>query len=219
MFGTVLRRVKRHSGVILENLSEKQRIDVLLEEYRVLYALLAFRLDAMERRLPFAGALLAVLLGGTTAMPETTNLVFLIGLPAAFALLLGAMVAHSRAKEDHVRRIDEIERLVNQLAGEELLVFQSRHPNKRLAVAGRSGQAVLRAVLATNSAMIATTGFFAARCSLLNQAWLDAFHAYAALCVLYMFVAVARLSRYRYSRPPLEAPLLFEARSRTSPDV
>ena len=42
--------------------SVETRIQVLLEEYRALYALLTFRLTAMDRRLPAIGGALAAAL-------------------------------------------------------------------------------------------------------------------------------------------------------------
>jgi hypothetical protein len=64
--------------------SSETRIEILFEEYRALYSLLAFRLTAMDRRLPIIGGTLAAILGGTTAMPDQTRLAFLLGLPIAF---------------------------------------------------------------------------------------------------------------------------------------
>lgn len=113
------------------HLTTEAQIRVLAEQYRAPYSLLIFHLGAVDRRLPVAGGTLGAVLGATTAMPADTRLAFLLGLPVALLWLLLSTVQHARSKEDHLRRVDEIERLVNRLAGEELLVFQSRHPDKR----------------------------------------------------------------------------------------
>ena|GEM_PF-5431898 len=64
-------------------LTDRDRIGILVEEYRALGSPLLFRLTAMDRRLPMAGGTLGVLLGSVTVMPPETRLIFLIGLPTA----------------------------------------------------------------------------------------------------------------------------------------
>ena len=107
-------------------LTARDQIDILLEEYRALNALLVFRLSAMDRRLPVAGGIIAVLLGTLGALPWEMQWMLLLGLPIALVWLMRTMLGHARAKEDHLRRIDEIEHHINDLAGVELIVFQSR---------------------------------------------------------------------------------------------
>ena len=185
------------------SLGREVRIRVLLEEYRALYGLLTFRSSAMDRRLPLAGGTLAAVLGSITAMPQDTKLAFLFGLPVGLLWLVLSTVQHGRSKEDHLRRIDEIERLVNQLAGEELLVFQSRHPNKRSTTAGRSGFATVVAVLSTSWTMLAGCGVLVNLPSpLLPSEWLDSYAVYLACTGVTMTLAVFRLRAYRYRRPP-----------------
>jgi hypothetical protein len=188
------------------------RIQILLEEYRALYSLLTFRLTAIDRRLPAIGGTLAAVLGSTTAMPDQTQRAFLLGLPVALLWLFLSTVQHARSKEDHVRRIDEIERLINRLAGEELLVFQSRHPNKARHPGGRTGFGSVFAVLTVCLIML---GFcwYSARIppALLTGRDVFAYLAYLAAAAVVMLVAVVRLSRYRYRRPPPEAGAIFQA--------
>ena len=192
--------------------SLETRIQILFEEYRALYSLLTFRLTAMDRRLPAIGGTLAAILGSTTAMPDQTRLAFLLGLPIALLWLFLSTVQHARSKEDHVRRIDEIERLVNRLAGEELLVFQSRHPNKARHPGGRTGFGSVFAVLTASLIML---GFcwYLARIPPALLAGGDVFYylVYLAVAAAIMLVAIARLSRYRYCRPPPEAGTIFQA--------
>lgn len=189
----------KHGGT----LTRTDRVRILLEEYRALYALLTFRLSAMDRRLPFAGGTLGAVLGSVPAMPHETKLAFLFGLPVGLLWLVLSTVQHGRSKEDHLRRIDEIERLVNQLAGEELLVFQSRHPNKRSVNAGRSGFATIVAILSTSWTMLAACGvLISVPVPLLPSFWLATYAGYLACAGATMTLAVFRLRAYRYQRPP-----------------
>ncbi len=198
----------------MTNLTKEARIQVLLEEYRALYGLLTFRLGAMDRRLPVAGGTLGALLGATTAMPADTKLAFLLGLPVALLWLLLSTVQHARAKEDHLRRIDEIERLVNRLAGEELLVFQSRHPNKRRMPAGRSGFGTVLSVLSTCWMMLAACCFLVSTPPrLLQLGGTLAYCLYIAGFAGVMLHVVIRLRQYRYRRPPTNGRPIFEAYS------
>src|SRR5437667_5396464 len=87
-------------------LSERERILVLVEEYKALYGLLAFRLGAVDRGLPVAGGALGAILGGFTTMPPDMQVVVLLTVPVALIWLLRTTVSHARAKEDVLRRID-----------------------------------------------------------------------------------------------------------------
>lgn len=190
---------------------QQARITVLLEEYRALYGLVTFRLSAMDRRLPVAGGALWALLSSTTAMPPDTKLCFLLGLPAALLWLVRSTVEHAQSKEDHLRRIDEIERLVNSLAGEELLVFQSRHPNKRGPTAGRTGLATVRAVLSACVTMLAACTYLAAGSPHMLPVWGHrGYQAYVVVCGMLMTHGVVKLRRYRYRRPPPRERPVFE---------
>lgn len=200
------------------HLTKEARIQVLLEEYRALYALLTFRLSAMDRRLPVAGGMLWGLLATIPAMPAKTQVPFLLGLPAALMWLLLSTVQHAKSKEDHLRRIDEIERLVNGFAREELLVFQSRHPNKRARIGGRTGNAAVLGVFSACSTILAGGWYFAVSTpNLLPPDAKIAFFGYSALIWLVMASSVLRARRYRYQRPPPTARPLFEAHGLEKP--
>ena len=196
------------NGIRLET-----RIQVVLEEYRALYRLLEFRLAAMDRRLPVATGTLVALHGSLAAVPPDTQTVFLVGLPAALAWLLTTTLAHARAKEDHRRRIDEIERSVNQLAGEELLVFQSRHPNRKKA-AGRTGQGTILALLTACETMLWGCAYFYFFQAYARPATLEAAYlGYVACIAIYLFVPVLRLRRYAYRKPPPDNAPVFARRT------
>lgn len=196
-----------------ESISLEMRIQILLEEYRALYSLLTFRLTAMDRRLPVIGGTLAGILGSTTAMPDPTRVAFLLGLPIALVTLFLSTVQHACSKEDHLRRIDEIERLVNGLVGEELLVFQSRHPNKARYTGGRTGFGSVLAVLSTCLLMLAACVYTIQASRLNSTVELASYAAYSLVCAAIMLIATHRLHRYRYQRPNPHIPSTLEPRS------
>lgn len=224
MLGTCLvRRISRKSRYGMEKsqppedprqcdaVSLETRIHILLEEYRTLYSLLTFRLSAMDRRLPIAGGALWAVLSAATSLPPDSMLALLLGLPAAMLWLLSTTVQLARSKEDHLRRIDEIERMVNVLVGEELLVFQSRHPNKAAYPAGRTGFGMVLAVLTACLAMLAATAYLAiGSAHSFPVPWRPAYGAYVAVSTGTMLWQVLRLRRYRYRRPATEHPPVFE---------
>jgi hypothetical protein len=192
-------------------ISLETRIHILLEEYRALYRLLTFRLTAMDRRLPAIGGMLAAILGSTTAMPDQSRLAFLLGLPIALLWLFLSTVQHARSKEDHLRRIDEIERLVNRLAGEELLVFQSRHPNKARHPGGRTGFGSVVAILTVCLTLLGACMYAVQTPSpLLSDDGYRGYSIYLFASATLMLTVAVRLTRYRYRRPPIDGPPIFE---------
>lgn len=183
-------------------LTDCERTAILIEEYRALYQLLLFRLRAMDQRIPAAGSALGVVLGSLPALPPETQLLFLAGIPSCLSWIVATTLGHARSKEDHLRRIDEIERLVNRIAGEELLVFQSQHPNRKGATAGRTGTAAMLAVgAACLTALAACVVLFHTLVPVGPQLGM-AYDAYVGASAAYLVHAVVALRRYRYQRPP-----------------
>lgn len=197
-----------HAGM----LTEQERIQVLVEEYRALYGLLSFRLSAVDRRLPVAGGALGAVLGGFTALPADTKLIVLLAMPPALIWLVRTTVNHSRSKEDVLRRIDEVERQVNQIAGEELLAFQSRHPNRGQSVSGRSGSSIVFAVLAFCMTALAGCAYLAGHAAITVPGLLVDYWILLVLAGLDISLAVVRLRRYRYRKAPPESCPLFIGR-------
>lgn len=181
-------------------LSSKDRIQVLLEEYRALYGLLRFRLDAMDQRLPLAGGVLISVLGGLSSMPPDVRQVLLLTLPAAIVWLGRMTIAHARSKEDIKRRIDELEQRINEIAGEELLAFQSRHLGRN-RVGGRTGMATVLAVVTLCLTMLAACGYLfgASAASTSVMLGYDAFITGAGLHLAFLAWG---LGRYRYRESP-----------------
>ncbi|MBK8916288.1 MAG: hypothetical protein IPM64_17120 [Phycisphaerales bacterium] len=184
------------------------RINVLVEEYRALYGLLSFRLAAVDQRVPLvAGALMAVV-SSVASLPAESQPAVLLAIPVANSWLLRMTVVHARAKEDVLRRIDEIERHVNQLAAEELLTFQSRHPNRQAAVSGRTGMGAVSSVLAMCFAGLLACLAFVVNRPATPSAFLLAYLGYTAVGMLDLVHVVLRLRGYRYAKgPPAAAPV------------
>jgi cytochrome c biogenesis protein CcdA len=165
----------------------------------------------MDRRLPVAGGTLAAILGSTSALPREASLFVLLAIPAVLVWFLRTTIAHSRSKEDVLRRIDEIERQVNQLAGEELLAFQSRHPNRHRAVSGRTGRGTVTAVLWLCLAALAGCVVTWWRQFGADLQVLLAYIAYTSIAAVDLIACNVRVRRYRYIKSPPEASTLFRA--------
>lgn len=189
------------------------RIQVLLEEYRAMYGLLMFRLDVIDRRVPAVGGTLAAILASATAMPVDTRIAFLLGLPLAAIGLIQSVCQHAQSKEDHLRRIDEIERLVNALAGEVLLVFQSQHPNRRRQPGGRSGFGTVFNVLTAVLIMLSACGVLAGTTDLIREsACLSSYYGYLITLTAVALGIVGRFRSYRYERPQKTESPIFRGR-------
>jgi hypothetical protein len=193
------------------------RIKVLLDEYRALNQLLIFRLTAMERRVPTLGGALGVILGSIPVLPPEPQAISLVGLPATTAWFLLTTVSHARAKEDLLRRIDEIERSVNGIAGEELLAFQSRHPGRFASVSGRGGATAILAVF--SACLLLLFG-----CSVLFQnighplsEFSKLYEAYLAATAIAMAISIVGLSRYGYTKASPQPPPLALVLGRPTP--
>lgn len=174
------------------------QINILMEEYRALYALAEFRMVSLDRRAPLAGTLISVLLGAVTILPRDGQLVVLLSLPLLLVWLVRTTINHARSFEDLIRRIDQIEVRVNDLAGHELLRFQSRHPSRGTTVGGRTGVETIAATLMLSAVLlVATSWLFRERIHPTPEASL-AVHAYILLAVLFIARSVLVWYRYRY---------------------
>ena len=190
--------VEPHRSDRVSRLSGRDRISILLEEYRSLNALLLFRLTAMDRRLPVSIGFMAAAITAMLALPLDARTGVLVVTPLALLWLVRTTVQHARAKEDHLRRIDEIERAINSIAGEELLSFQSRHPNRRKA-AGRTGNATAVATSSGALGMLILCVFIFLR--EVNPLPLWGYIAYVGAIAIDLIVSATALSRYRYQKP------------------
>ncbi|MCC6357363.1 MAG: hypothetical protein IT450_01355 [Phycisphaerales bacterium] len=189
-------------------LSAAERVRVLLDEHRALYGLLSFRLAAVERSLPVAGGMLAAILSGSASLPSETQRAVLLAMPAALLWLVRTTCAQARSKEDVVRRIAEVETAVNWIAGEELLAFQSRHPNRGLRVSGRSGGTTVFGVLSFCLTAVTACAWLALP---LWPNWMmqAAYGVYVVSAATDAIASVWRLGRYAYRKAPPRAASVF----------
>lgn len=182
-------------------LDESQQIDILLAEYGVLHRLLEWRLTAGDRRVVISAGLLTGLLTAVRTVDDGTARLLLWGLPVLLWVIFSALAGHTRSKEDLLRRIDEIERQVNMIANTELLVFQSRRPNRQHVVGGRTGSTSINAILTVNISLLLVS-VFAMSPGLDPLSPLVICHAiWAAIWAGLMLELAFRLQRYRYDRP------------------
>lgn len=175
---------------------QKAKLTALLEEYRAMYALVLFRLAALDRRIPVAGATLAAFVGTVTALPLASREVVLAGIPVAAVWLLRVTVNHARSFEDALRRIESVEQRVNTLLETEVVGFQSRHPSRQRSVGGRTGQESIRAVLSAGILMLAGCAYLFSGDHGREAARL--YCTYVGLIGAYMLAFARRLVRYRY---------------------
>lgn len=172
------------------------QLRALMEEYRCLYGLALFRLEALDRRVPIAGATLAAFIGSVTALPLPSRELVFIGVPVATVWLLRVTINHARSFEDALRRIETVERRANAALGADVLGFQSQHPSRRRAVGGRTGRETVDAVLAAGVLMIAGCAYLFAADHGTRVA--QTFAVYAGAVALHLVWLTSRLMKYRY---------------------
>ena len=175
-------------------------LDALFEEYRSLSALLVFRLNALERRIPLIGASLSGVLVSLFALPAEGRVFLLFAVPVALIWFLRTTVTHARALEDLLRRIDAIERSVNERIGERVMRFQSSHPSRKRFVGGRTSRESIAAVAVWCVVLLAACG---ALSGFRGQS-LWAFGSYLITVFSYGVHLVIEHGGYRY-RPSTDA--------------
>ncbi|NOT01213.1 MAG: hypothetical protein HOP29_11360 [Phycisphaerales bacterium] len=191
-------------------LTDRDRIDLLLEEYRSLYSLLLFRLNAMEQRIPFASSTLATLLGGLPLLPIEVRTAALVAIPFALVWLLLTTLNHGRSKEDVLRRVDEIERLINRLAGEDLLVFQSQHRSRTDAVGGRTAMGTNMVILTYCLLMLLGCDYlFREQTTMVDAS--AVYSGYVGFVATVLIAAVWRFRVYRYQKSTNHRNALFRS--------
>lgn len=179
-------------------LSPSQRVQILLEEYRALYRLAEMRMVSLDRRVPLAGTAVTAFLGGTTLLPPASQLAVLVLIPLSLVWLARTTVNHARSFEDAIRRIEQIERRVNRIAGSELLGFQSTHPSRGRAVGGRTGEETVRAVVMLAAAVLGGCLTVAIEGRVPFASTYAVYVAVIAVCLMHLIV-IRRRYRYRES--------------------
>lgn len=187
-------------------LAQQEKVELLMQEYQALYALVTFRNSSMERRVPIAGATLAAFLGAVTVLPMEARVIYLLGLPIALLFFLRTTINHARSVEDALRRIEEIEHWVNAYADEELLTFQSTHPSRLRVVGGRTGRESVRAVFVTCILMLAACVFLFHQMATVPSPLPVLYDVFVAVSALLLVYYVVQLREYRYRKQPYDKP-------------
>lgn len=173
-------------------------LPLLLEEYRQLYDLIRFRLEALDRRTPIAGATLVAGLVGASSVGLTAQLTLLAAIPLSLLWWLATTINHARSFEDALRRVEAIEREINRLAGRPVLIFQSSHPSRGKRVGGRTGEHAVQAVLAASAVLLG--GCLTIASELPMHAYAKSGYASAIAVLAGLLLGMfARLRLYRYS--------------------
>lgn len=183
------------------SISEERKVEVLLEEYRVLYTLALFRLSALDRRVPLAVGALGAFLVAVAALPWTAQIVVLMVVPISLIWVVRTTISHARSFEDCLRRIEHIEQRTNAIAGEELLLFQSRHPSRGRTTGGRSGGETVAAVMLASGLTLAATGWLADLA--FKDLAITPFLGYLAAIGAYLCWMYAMYRQYRYTPNPI----------------
>lgn len=145
------------SGLSESNpLTPSKAVDVLLAEYEAMYRLAEFRMASLERRVPAAGATIVAFLGVLPLLPESSQWILLMVVPASLVWFVRTTINHARSFEDVLRRIEWIEKRANRIAGQELIGFQSGHPSRGTTVGGRTGAETMGAVMLASALVLLT---------------------------------------------------------------
>jgi hypothetical protein len=174
-------------------------IEILLEEYRQLYDLVRFRLNALDQRVPLAGVTLIAAVAGIGSLAAPAQYVFLLAVPLSLLWWLGMTTTHARSFEDALRRIEQIEQRVNALCGVDLLIFQSSHPGRR-HVGGRTGQRTVQAVLTACAIILGACAALGAH-AFTDCYWLAGYVTGLLGVGVAMLWLTVSLRRYTYERP------------------
>jgi len=179
-------------------LTPRERIDVLLAEYHALYRLAEFRMGALDKRVPAAGAAIVAFLSGVPVLPDPAGMVLLVVIPASLIWFVRTTINHARSFEDLIRRIEEIETAVNAIAGEALISFQSTHPSRGKSVGGRTSSETLLSANLASLVLGFVCGITAIYAQVLEGRPLYSYLIYLASILIYVLVLSINLRRYRF---------------------
>ncbi|MEN1706037.1 MAG: hypothetical protein AAGJ54_11065 [Planctomycetota bacterium] len=172
---------------------------MLLAEYEQLYALARLRLDALDRRVPAAGAALTTFVGLAPLAPTATGLLILVLVPASLVWFLRTAVNHARSFEDALRAIEQIELRVNRLAPNTLLGFQSAHPSRGRSVGGRTGAETVSAVASAAALLLGSCLYLVTEANAATRPVpLSGYAAYVGIVASHLIGVLLSYRRYRY---------------------
>ena len=173
-------------------------VAILIAEYEALYRLVEYRMTALDRRVPAAGALLTTFVGLIPLIPHESGLVLLAVVPASLVWLIRTTINHARSLEDVLRGIESLEHTLNQAVGVDLVTFQSQHPSRGRTVGGRTGRETVGTVAMASALLLGS-------CLYLGQTVLDGlwhpsgYGLYIAIIAAYIIGVIVVWRRYRMS--------------------
>ena len=171
---------------------------MLLAEYHALYGLAQFRMAALDKRVPAAGAAIVAFLSGVPVLPDPAGLILLVVIPASLIWFIRTTINHARSFEDLIRRIEQIEQAVNAIAGEPLISFQSTHPSRGRAVGGRTGFETVTAIGLASSLIIGACAYLIGLAEPVATAGVLTYAAYLVCISAYALLQLRRWKAYRY---------------------
>lgn len=131
--------------------------DPLVEEYRAMYALLLFRLQAMDSRLPLATAGLGGYLTAIATLDGGASLAFHLAAPLTLLWFTTSTAGHARSKADVLGRLREIEDALNRRANASLARFQSCQYMRYGSAIGRTGTSAMISVFGGAAVCLASS--------------------------------------------------------------
>jgi len=177
-------------------LNPQGRVTVLLAEYNALYRLAEFRMGALDRRVPAAGATIVAFLGSVPLLPEQAGVIVLVAIPISLVWFVRTTINHARSLEDLLRGIEAIEQAINKAARRELITFQSNHPSRGKAVGGRTGFETVSTVGFVSALLIGSCEFLSGGAAV---GWVSlAYSGYLLGVTIAILAWIRRWRRYRY---------------------
>jgi hypothetical protein len=194
-------RVERQEGKTRkrETAISEGRLTARLAEYTAMHELAAFRLGALDRRVPLGVGALGAFLGSASALPLESREALLVAVPLATVWLVRTTLAHARAFEDAINRIAEIESALNTELGGDLLAFQSRHPSRSSDVGGRTGSETLRTALTSSFVLLAACVWLSPRVAEWSDPAQITYWLYVVGVGCWLIASVGALRRYAWS--------------------
>jgi membrane protein implicated in regulation of membrane protease activity len=190
--------IRNPEPVLGTDANRPDKIAVLMEEYRAMYALVLYRLGALDQRTPIVAAVITGALASVASLPPHLQMAFLVGLPASILWFVRTTTNHARSLEDALRRIEQIESRANDQMHEQLLQFQSSHPSRGQEVGGRTGRESVETVVVMALLLLAGAVFVAWYLEDMSTLVFNAFVAYLVVIAGLILPNYQSLRRYRY---------------------
>ncbi len=163
-----------------------------------MYALVLYRLNALDQRVPIVTAALTGVLGCVVVLPTTLQLGLLFGLPLSLVWLVRTTVNHARSLEDALRLIEHVECEVNANARRQVMSFQSTHPSRGIMVGGRTGEETVQSVIVISAMLLAGCVWLASEMLRMPAGHLTIYAVYICFVTLGMIRSHRELRFYRY---------------------